>query len=230
MWELENEGMLGADVDRAGADLLPAAVYPAGAVVRAKGTREDSLTWDMLLRLYREQTAFIKSLDPNHLVTSGDGCVRQECTSRRETFPDFRYRNDTLREWLGNNLASQPEPLDVFSFHDYGNLTSDSSASWGLSDLELLRSEVRAVHAAQTPVFIGELGQIKPSFKQDAEAKWARAAIDLLDKEGASLVALWVWHFPWQPDLTISSASEPLLMQRVAAFNRKHAQVHPARG
>ena len=43
--------------------------------------------WADYLLLYREHTAFIKSLDPNHLVTSGDAQVRPECTSRRETFP-----------------------------------------------------------------------------------------------------------------------------------------------
>jgi len=63
----------------------------------------------------------IRSLDQNHLVTSGDAGVRPKCTSRRETFPNSRFRSDTWREWLGNNLLSQPAPLDVFSFHFYGN-------------------------------------------------------------------------------------------------------------
>ncbi|MCC6443535.1 MAG: cellulase family glycosylhydrolase [Armatimonadetes bacterium] len=225
MWELANEGMLAADVDMAGTDLLPAGVYPPGAVVRAKGVREDSLTWEMILRLYREHMAFIKILDPNHPVTSGDAFVRPECASRRETFPDFKYRNDTLREWLSNNLASQPEPLDVFSFHTYGSFELCEPASlWGLSALELLRSQARAVHAARVPLFIGELGQMKPSFREDRAARWSRAAIDLLEKEGVSLAALWVWHFPWQPDLTVSSATHPLLTRRIAAFNRKYAQ------
>jgi len=224
MWELENEPMLAADVDMAGNKLLPAAVYSPGAVVRETGTREDSLTWDMILRLYRDQTAYIKSLDPNHLVTSGDACVRPECTSRRETFPNFKYRNDTLREWLGNNLLSQPEPLDVISFHNYGNFGNTEPASlWGLSHLDYLRAEVRVVHAARQPVFIGELGQMNPTFKADPTAKWTCAAIDLLEHEGASLAAIWVWHFPWQPDLTVSSASHPALIRRIAAFNKRYA-------
>jgi len=32
-----------------------------------------------------------------------------------------------------------------------------------------------------------------------------RQAIDLIESEKASLAALWVWHFPWQPDLTFDS-------------------------
>jgi mannan endo-1,4-beta-mannosidase len=38
-----------------------------------------------------------------------------------------------------------------------------------------------------------------------------------------SLAALWVWHFPWQPDRTLTGKTHPLLAARVAAFNRKYA-------
>jgi len=38
---------------------------------------------------------------------------------------------------------------------------------------------------------------------------------------------LWVWHFPWQPEHTFSSASHPRLLRRLAAFNRKHAHSRP---
>jgi len=224
LWELENEPMLAADVDMAGRGLPPAVTYSPGATVREHGVREDSLTWDMTLRLYREQTEFIRSLDPNHPVTSGDAGVRVECTSRRETFPDFRYRNDTLQEWIANNLASQPEPLEVYSYHIYGTPgRSEPATSWGLDALGLARTLVRATHAARSPVFIGELGQDGPGFDLDPEAAWTRASIDLLEEEGVSLAAIWVWHFPWQPDRTVSGASHPRLMERVAAFNRRYA-------
>lgn len=224
MWEMENEAMLAADVDMAGSDLLPRAVYSPGAQVREKGVREDSLTWDMILRIYREQAAFIKGLDPNHLVTSGDASTRPECTSRRETFPDFRYRNDTLREMLANNLASQPEPLDVASYHFYGAPVADEPWKlWGLSAAEMVRALARATQAARVPVFFGEFGQMKPSFAADHGAAWTVAGIDALEQEGVSLAAIWVWHFPWQPDLTVSSATHPALTRRIARFNRLHA-------
>jgi len=133
MWELVNEGTLRADVDQQGRNALPQGVYPEGATVRDKGVREDSLTWAMFQQLYREQTEFIKAIDPNHLVTSGDAHVRPECTSRRETFPDFKFRQDTWREWLANNLLAQAEPLDVFSYHHYGTYAEPKKPTdrWG---------------------------------------------------------------------------------------------------
>lgn len=225
MWELENEAFLRADVNMDGRRAPPRGVYPPDAEnVRETYAFEDSLRFDMILRLYREMTAFIKALDPNHLVTSGDAGPREESMCRRETFPDFRWRNDTIREHLANLLLSQPEPLDVFSIHMYGNFDTHRKVG-GLSHLEFLRARVRAIHASRAPVFVGELGQTDPHLPDDPEARWTRAAIDLLDEEGAALIALWVWHFRWQEkDFNIPRGdAQPLLMERVREFNRKHA-------
>ena len=231
MWELVNEGTLRADVDQEGRNALPKGVYPEGTEVREKGVREDSLTWDMFQQLYRTQTEFIKSLDPNHLVTSGDAHVRPECTSRRETFPDFKFRQDTWREWLANNLMAQSEPLDVFSYHHYGTYAEPQKPNdrWGFSSLELLRRLVRASHAAAAPVLIGELGQNDPPLGQDPTAKWTLDCVDMLEQEQVSLAAIWVWHFAWQPELTISGETHPALMARIAAFNAKYAQMPEGR-
>jgi hypothetical protein len=224
MWELTNEGMLAADVDMAGWKLLPAGVYPPGMAVRATGTRADSLTWAMYGQLYREQAAFIHGLDPNHLVESGDSCVRPECTSRRDTFPDFKYRPDTWREWLGNNLASQPEPLDLYSFHFYGNdEVAGAEVPWaGMTRLQEMRQVVEVVHAAGAPVFIGELGA-SPNNKADPHGKWVCKAIDSMEQEGVSLMALWVWHFSWQPEFTMDSTTYPEIVKRAGQFNKKWA-------
>ncbi|MBM4047580.1 MAG: hypothetical protein FJ279_20945 [Planctomycetes bacterium] len=225
MWELQNEAFLRADVNMKDRPGLPKGVYPEGAEnVREKFAFEDSLRFDMLVKLYKDMTTFIKSLDPNHLVTSGDSGPREESQCRRETFPNFKWRDDTVREHLSNLLESQPEPLDVFSIHTSGNFTTTRKVG-KLPHLEFLRVRVRAIHASLSPAFVGELGQTQPGFPQDPEAKWTRAAIDLLDEEGAALIALWVWHFPWQDkDFNIpNGASQPLLMKRVAEFNTRHA-------
>jgi hypothetical protein len=224
MWELLNEGMLHADVEMQGRKLLPKGVFPPGATPREDGNNGDSLSYSDFTRLYREQTAFIKSLDANHLVTSGDGCVREECTSRRETFPNFKFRNDTWDEWVANNLASQPEPLDVYSYHFYGNDTpAGPKQPWaGLTPLEMMQRLVGATLATGRPVFIGELGAA-PNNRADPEGKWLVKAIDALETEKVSLMALWVWHFNWQPEFTMSSETYPEVVRRAGAFNAAHA-------
>ncbi len=225
MWELVNEGMLNADIEMAGRPLLPKGVYPPGtSSVRETGTLEDSLRWHDYHQLYRDQTAFIKSLDPQHLVTSGDAGVRPECTSRRETFPDFRFRTDTWREWLANNLASQPDPLDVLSFHTYGNTTPETSdVPWkGMSTIDQMQRVVRCVQAADAPVLIGELGK-SPTNASDPTGRWLCEFIDAMETENVSLMALWVWHFPHQPDMNMTGDTYPQVVQRAAEFNRRHA-------
>jgi hypothetical protein len=169
----------------------------------------------MWIRIYKEQTAFIKRLDPNHLVTSGDAGVRPESTSRRETFPDFQFQEDTLRQWIANNLLSQPEPLDVYSFHLYGKPEVP-----GVNALPKLRSLAHAARAVRAPMFLGELGQMAPDFIDDP-GHWTMNAIDVMEEEDVSLAALWVWHFNWQPEWTFTSASHPELTRRAAEFNRK---------
>lgn len=227
MWELENEVFLKADVNMKGRRAKPKGVYPKGATgIREKYTFEDSLRFDMLVKLYKEMATFIKELDPNHLVTSGDSGPREESMCRRLTFPKFKWRNDTIREHLSNLLESQPEPMDVFSIHMYGNFTTKRKVG-SLSHLEFLRARVRAIHASRSPAFVGELGQSKPHLQADPEAKWTRAAIGMLDEEGVALIALWVWHFPWQDkDFNIPSGqAQPLLMKRVHEFNARYAGV-----
>ncbi len=225
MWELVNEGMLHADVEMEGRKLLPAGVYPPGTTgVRETGSPDDTLNWADYLLLYREHTTFIKSLDPHHMVTSGDAQVRPECTSRRETFRRFRFRPDTWREWLANNLASQPEPLDVFSFHFYGNdAPEQANVPWqDMTVIETMRRVVRCAHAAESPVFIGELGA-SPDNTADPTGRWLCQCIDAMEAEKVSLMALWVWHFPWQPEFTMTSATYPDVIQRITIFNREHA-------
>ncbi len=224
MWELVNEGMLAADVEMQERSLLPKGVYPPGFEPRVDGTNDDSLSFDQYLSLYRAQTTLIKSLDPNHLVTSGDAGVRPECTSRRETFPDFKFRPDTWRQWLANNLASQPEPLEVYSFHVYGNFeVAGPNLPWsGMTSLERMTRLVRAVHLVDAPVFLGELGAA-PNNRSDPAGQWLVSAIDAMEAENVSLIALWVWHFNWQPEFTMSSETYPEVVRRAAEFNSRFA-------
>jgi hypothetical protein len=222
MWELNNEGVSHADVDMQGRKALPAECFTDNKQLREFRTREDSLNCHHYLRLYKEQATLIRKLDPNHLIDSGDSSVRYECSSRRETFPNFKFRDDTFREWIANNLYSQPEPLDVYSYHLYA--TGTPRKRWGMTDLEWMRNLLVATMATATPVYIGELGQDRPSFGEDPEAKATIAFIDMADEIGVSLISLWVWHFTWQPERTLSSTTHPALVERCAAWNRKYAE------
>jgi hypothetical protein len=135
------------------------------------------------------------------------------------------WRIDTVRQHLSSLLLQQGEPLDVISLHANGGSFDGKSKVGGLTSMEYFRCMIRAGHASLTPVYIGEFSQGRPYFKDDPEAKWASAALDMIEEEGVALTAIWVWHFPWQDkDWNIpTSASQPVLMKRVAEFNEKYA-------
>lgn len=223
MWELENEAFLAADVNMQGRSGLGAGQFPAGSpYVKPTLTLEDSLTFDMTVQVYKEWASIIKSLDPNHLVTSGDACVRDTSESLRRYFPGQVWVLDSLDQHVANYTESQTEPLDVFSIHAYG---PQPSTRWpgNLSTADYYTALVRAAHLKPAPALIGELGNAAPSFGEDADAVWTRSFIDAMEQEGVSLMALWVWHFPWQPENTLTGSSHPLLIDKMAEFNRKYA-------
>jgi hypothetical protein len=197
---------------------------------------DDSITTDMLRSMYKSITAHIHTFDPNHLVTSGDAGPRDTSRSLRESFPKTIWNKDTLNDHLASLLTVTPEPLDVMSIHYYGNLEGRFPPGekprlvGGLNSraLELLTAYARTANVARMPLFVGELGQHDPRFIEDPDARFACAAIDLLEKEGADLIAIWAWHFPHHPQETVTGSTYPALMKRVRQFNLQHASGTPS--
>jgi hypothetical protein len=230
MWELGNEYHLVADLD-AGARPKSAGAGAKHLGTRPERTREDSLTTDMLRQFYIDMTTYIKGLDPNHLVTSGDAGPRPTSRALRENFPKAVWTPDSLADHLASLRDGQPSPLDVRCIHYYGNLEGDFPegtkpvAVGGLSTrgLKLLREIARATHRDGLPLFTGELGQHDPDPMEDPDAGFLRAAIDLLEEEGGDLIGIWVWCFPQHEGHNITGSNYPKLMNRVKAFNRRHA-------
>ena len=222
-WEIGNEYFLASDLPIASASTPEEAISSLG--LKPKRGPEDGMTFEMLRKFYIEMTTFIKSIDPNHMVTSGDAGPRTESWELKVSYPNTRWRKDTLREYLSNLLGSQPDPLDTISIHYYGSLTQFDPAYCiaGLTWLEQLRAMVRAIHAANTPVFIGEFGNTKPTLTEDKESKHPLAALDLVEQEGVSLTCIWAWYFPWQPDNDMRAETHPALLKRVMEFNKKYA-------
>jgi hypothetical protein len=234
LWELGNEYFLEADLnssDRPEAD--GAGSKTLGT--RPARTREDSLTTDMLLSFYTSMTMHLHATDPNHLVTSGDRGPRPTSRSLRESFPKQVWKEDNLEDHIAALRSSQPRPLDVMSIHCYGNMDGgfqpDEKSTLGrksvgglsLRGFELMTAYARAATAAGTPLFVGELGQHPPYITEDPQAGFACASIDLLEKEGADLIALWAWHFPPHPKYTVTGSTYPALLKRIGEFNHQHA-------
>ena len=220
-WELSNEMFLLADLNMAGRD-SPGPGVMLIPTAKKRLTVNDSLTTATILKFYTDMTAHIRHIDANHLVTSGDAGPRTTSVSLREDFPKTVWVRDTLRQNLASLLTSQPEPLAPISIHHYGSLTRNEEENLGeANSLEALRCRIRCIHAAGSPVFIGELGNTEPTLRDDREARYVRAAIDTIDTEGASLTAIWAWYLRLDP--IHDAEAHPALLKRVAEFNAKYA-------
>ncbi len=231
MWELQNEAMMKADLDREGKKRNKDYTINRDKKKLPPYVREDSLTFDMLVKLYKDHTNFIKSIDKNHLVTSGDVGVRPDCSTLRKTFPNCpkKRKKDSFEEQVKNNLLSQPKPLDVYSYHFYGSMAAekynDKTCRNGIyhGTIDRMMELCRRSMKAGSPVFIGEFEEAWNRIKDDPTQKWTQQLIDASEKSGVSLMALWVWHFPWQPKMTVDSKKYPELVKKCAEFNRKYA-------
>ena len=235
MWELGNEytGSVDLDLSRIPNDSGAGAKHLG---TRPARTREDSLTTDQLVAFYANMTAHLHAIDPNHLVTSGDFGPRPHSRSLRESFPEGVWKEDSLADHMASLRQVQARPLDVVSIHYYGNMDGSfppdekPSRVGGLSSrgLELLTEYARTATSVGRPLFVGELGQLSPSFTEDPEARFACAAIDMLEKESGDLIAIWCWHYPKHPNYTVTGSTYPALLKRISEFNRQHACGDPA--
>ncbi len=228
MWEIGNEYNLAADLD------LGRNPEVMGAGGRHLGTRavrdaRDSLSSGMLEQFLREMAALVRELDPECPVTSGHSRPRPQSRSLRDHFPKPKWQPDSIADHLETLARQHPDPISVWSIHFYGRLRpSEDSAEPRINgrhplDLDMLAEYARAARAAGRPLFVGELGPDTPERSPEARRRFLRAALDLLDREGADLIALWVWHFPRHADLNLTGQSDPELLDMIRRLNRTYA-------
>lgn len=131
---------------------------------------------DTLLVWVREISAFIKSIDPNHMVSVGD-----------EGF----YRRSSEEEWTRNGKEGVDwERLVALPDIDYGtvHLYPDhwgKTPDWGT---EWIREHVRDAHKLGKPVVIEEYGLKDKARRDDVYRSWLQAA----EEEGAAGTMLWL--------------------------------------
>lgn len=122
---------------------------------RGKNLPPGSLLFDWLV----EMSAFVKSLDPNHLVCSGEEGYRSDC------------RRPGWHAWLHNGLKGEDfvrnstiETLDFMTVHIYPDNWGIPvwNASW-VND-HFVRDRARIAHAAGKPIIMEEYGS-RPGYK-----------------------------------------------------------------
>ena len=122
-----------------------------------------------------EMSAFIKSLDPNHLVTPGT----------------WGYRNSwERREWLEDHKL---DTIDYCDVHNYPRDDLDSFVDSPQAMREFIENRAAASYSIQKPLVLGEFGMAPEGYKGFSPEDWFRAYFEGAARSGISGAIYWIF-------------------------------------
>jgi mannan endo-1,4-beta-mannosidase len=121
-----------------------------------------------------EMSAYIKSLDPDHLVAPGT----------------WGYRTSwERREWLAEH---QIPTIDYCDVHNYPRDDHDSFVDSPTALREFIDNRAAAAFSIKKPFLIGEFGMGPEGYKGFSEAEWYRALFENAEQAGAGGAMFWI--------------------------------------
>ncbi|MGH9941712.1 MAG: glycoside hydrolase 5 family protein [Pyrinomonadaceae bacterium] len=130
--------------------------------------------WHERRQWVAEMSAYVKSLDPHHLVTPGT----------------WGYRTAfERRHWLAEQRLSTVDYCDV---HNYPKDDLDSFVDSGESLLEFVTNRAAAAFSINKPLVMGEFGMNADGYKGMSQADWYRAYFESALQAGASGAMFWI--------------------------------------
>ena len=159
-----------------------------------------------------EMTAYLKSLDPHHLITPGV----------------WGYRSAAeRREWLADHLLPNVDYCDV---HNYPRDDRDSFVDSPTALREFIENRVAAGLSIDKPVVFGEFGMGKDGFNGAAQAEWYRAFLEGNIRSGSAGAMFWILT----PDpargygVTYTTSRDQLLFAEIARAAKAFATLSSA--
>ncbi|HUQ30791.1 MAG TPA: cellulase family glycosylhydrolase [Pyrinomonadaceae bacterium] len=121
-----------------------------------------------------EMSAYIKSLDPDHLVAPGT----------------WGYRTSwERREWLAEH---QIPTIDYCDVHNYPRDDHDSFVDSPTELREFIDNRAAAAFSIKKPFLIGEFGMGPEGYKGFSEAEWYKALFESAEQTGAGGAMFWI--------------------------------------
>jgi mannan endo-1,4-beta-mannosidase len=121
-----------------------------------------------------EMSAFIKRLDPNHLVTPGT----------------WGYRNSwERRAWLEEHALTTVDYCDV---HNYPRDDLDSFVDSPQALKEFIDNRAAASYSINKPMVMGEFGMGPEGYNNISQAEWFRAFFDASARSGIGGAIYWI--------------------------------------
>ncbi|MCA1642600.1 MAG: cellulase family glycosylhydrolase, partial [Acidobacteria bacterium] len=121
-----------------------------------------------------EMSAFIKSLDPDHMVTSGSWAYRSALERRA---------------WLEEQTVTS---LDYCDVHNYPRDDHDSFVTAPPALAEFVANRAAAAFSINKPLVVGEFGMSPDGFGGASQAEWFRALFDATRRDAISGAMFWI--------------------------------------
>ena len=123
---------------------------------------------------FAEMSAYLKSLDPNHMITPGA----------------WGYRTSSeRREWLADHAIPTIDYCDV---HNYPRDDHDSFVNSPAALKEFIENRAAAAFALRKPLVLGEFGMGVEGHNSASQADWYRALFEGNARAGAGGVMFWI--------------------------------------
>jgi mannan endo-1,4-beta-mannosidase len=130
--------------------------------------------WSERRAWFAEMSAYLRSLDPDHLIAPGG----------------WGYRTSAeRREWLADHSLPNIDYCDV---HNYPRPDHDSFVDSPADLRDFIRNRVAAAYSIQKPLVFGEFGMGIEGFQNSSQADWLRALFEHSAREGAAGAMFWI--------------------------------------
>jgi mannan endo-1,4-beta-mannosidase len=130
--------------------------------------------WEERRAWLAEMSAYLKSLDHDHLIAPGD----------------WGYRSAAeRREWLSDHALPNIDYCDVHNYpRDDTDLVVDSPKALN----EFIENSVAAAYSIKKPLVFGEFGMSGDGYKGFTQVDWYRAYFESVARDGASGAIFWI--------------------------------------
>src|SRR5689334_9081351 len=161
---------------------------------------------------FAEMSAYLKSLDPNHMVAPGA----------------WGYRSSSeRREWLADHALSSIDYCDV---HNYPRDDLDSFVESPAALKEFIENRAAAAFSLGKPLVLGEFGMSVDGYRGASQADWYKAFFDGNAAAGAGGAMFWILT----PDMhrgygvTYSTARDEAVLREVSRASQVFAALQSA--
>jgi hypothetical protein len=190
-YELTNEMSLGSDLDLVSRCLQ-------GPYLDICPT-EGNYSTDLMIAFTSRLAGYVRSLDPNHLISSGFAIPRTNAEHLRRQ-PEWSpngadWTLDSLDEFR-KNLADIHEGIDIVSVHFYnGSGDNERFGITGKTNAEFLDIIKNTTDAMRKQLFVGEFGDSDPNINEDPNALFTQNTLKKIAQLKIPYSAPWVWEF-----------------------------------